>query len=793
MDAKNEKAARESGPFIGRPMPRFEDLRFVRGAGRYTDDVTLPGQVFAAFVRTPHAHANIRGIDITAAKAAPGVLAVLTGADYRAAGYGGATQVPVPTDVIDHTKPAFVDTPAKTVLDEPYYPLCHDRVRFVGEPVAMVIAQTMLQARDAAEMVDVDYEVLPAVVDVLDAIAPGAPVLWDKAPDNIAMDNSFGDKPAVEKLIADAHLVVEHEFRSQRVANVQMELRSSIGSYDAATDRYELLSGSQSAHRLKFYILSALKLKPEQLRVITPDVGGGFGPRTNMQPEQAVLLWAAKVVGKPVKWTADRSECFLTDYTGRDLVTRARLAFDRRGRIKAFAAELIGNVGGETVSYVSLNNGWRISPSVYVVPKAFFRVLAVMTNTVPTAPFRGAGRPEAMFVIERLMDMAARRLKLDPVEIRRRNMVPHETLPYRTATGLNYDSGAFAANLDHALALADWSGFPARKKEAKKRGRLAGIGVANYIEAPVGAPHERADITVMADGSVELKVGTQASGQGHETSFAQVIADQLGVHPADVRFVQGDTAKVVSGGGTHSDRSMRYAGRMIVEASADIVVQAKKVAAALLKANESDVTFDDALFSAKNSNRRLSLADIARLLDEDTALPDELRKPLKATALHTGRIPAHPTGVAVCELELDPDTGVVKITRYTSLDDVGQPINPLILHGQTHGGIAQGIGQALLEDLVYSPDDGQLLTGSFMDYGVPRAHMLPNFTVDMTEDPTHGNPLRVKGGGEGGLTPCLAAVINAVVDALAPYGIEHVEMPATPYRVWKTIAGARAG
>ena len=640
-----------------------------------------------------------------------------------------------------------------------------------------------------AELVAVDYEVLPAVVDVLDAIAPGAPTLWDKAPDNIAMESEFGDRAAVDALMADAHLVIEHEFRNQRVANMQMELRSSIGSYDAASGKYELLSGSQSAHRLRFYIMSALGMTSEQLRVVTPDVGGGFGPRTNLQPEQAILLWAAKVVGKPVKWTADRSECFLTDYTGRDLVTRAKLAFDRRGRIKAFSAELIGNVGGQTVSFVSLNNGWRISPGVYVVPKAWLRVVAVMTNTVPTAPYRGAGRPEAMFVIERLMDMAAKRLKLDRVEIRRRNMVPHDILPYHTATGLNYDSGAFAANLDHALALSDWNGFAARRKDVKKRGKLAGIGVANYIEAPVGAPHERADVTVMADGSVELKVGTQASGQGHETSFAQVVADQLGVHPADVRFVQGDTSKVVSGGGTHSDRSMRYAGRMIVEASADIVARAKKVAAALLNVHEDQVVFEDALFSAKNSNRRLTIADIARAIDEDP-LPDELRKPLTATAHHTGRIPAHPTGVAVCELELDPDTGVIAITRYTSLDDVGQPINPLILHGQTHGGIAQGIGQALIENLVYSSDDGQLLTGSLMDYGVPRAHMLPNFTVEMTEDPTHGNPLRVKGGGEGGLTPCLAAVINAVVDALAPYGIEHMEMPATPYRVWAKIKDA---
>jgi carbon-monoxide dehydrogenase large subunit len=489
-----------------------------------------------------------------------------------------------------------------------------------------------------------------------------------------------------------------------------------------------------------------------------------------------------------VKWTSDRSEAFLTDYQGRDLVTTARLALSRDGRMHAISFDHVGGVGGQTVTYVPLSNAYRVATTVYDVPLMHLRVRGVMTNTVPTAPFRGAGRPEATFVLERLIDMAAAKLGLDRVELRRRNLIKRKSLPYRTASGLLYDSGDFTGNMKRVLEAADWKGFSARRRAAKKRGRLAGIGISNYVETPVGIPHERVEVTVTPSGVVELAVGTQSTGQGHETTFAQVMADQLGVRPEDIKFIGGDTSAVASGGGTHSDRSMRLAGTLMVQASTDVVAQARTVAAKLLEVAESAINFADGLFVTPNSNRRLTIFDVAQALKENPALLPGQK--LHAKAVFTGRMPAYPTGAAVCEVEIDPDTGATEITRYTSIDDAGQAINPMILHGQVHGGIAQGVGQALLEEMSYSKS-GQVLTGSFMDYGMPRAHGLPSFDIALAEDPTEGNPLRVKGGGEAGITPALAVVMNAIVDALSIYGIEHIDMPATPYRIWAAIQAAK--
>jgi carbon-monoxide dehydrogenase large subunit len=549
-----------------------------------------------------------------------------------------------------------------------------------------------------------------------------------------------------------------------------------------------LTAGCQGAHRIKLALTGCLKLPPERVRVICPDTGGGFGSRSNPHPEQIVVAWAARRLRRPVKWTADRSEGFLTDYQGRDLVTKARLALDKDGRIRALAVELIGNVGAQTVSYVWLSNSYRVTPTVYDVTVASVEVRGAVTNTVPTAPFRGAGRPEATLVIERLLDIAAHRLGIDRVTIRRRNLIRRKQLPYRSATGLTYDSGDFAGNMARVLEAADWQGVAQRRRDAKRRGKLHGAAICNYVESPVGAPHERVEVQVAADGSVTLGVGTQSTGQGHETSFAQVMADQLGVTPEAIRFVGGDTARIASGGGTHSDRSMRLAGALMVEASGQVVGQAKRVAAALLDAPADAIEFADGLLSAPGRNRRLSLADVARAIADDANLPAELRVPLAATATFTGRIPAYPTGAAVCEVEIDPATGATEVVRYVSVDDAGQAINPLILHGQVHGGVAQGIGQALMETTAYS-DSGQVLSGSFMDYGIPRAVALPSFEVELAEDPTQGSALRVKGGGESGITPSPAAVINAVVDALSPYGVEHIETPATAERVWRAING----
>jgi carbon-monoxide dehydrogenase large subunit len=773
------------GPYIGRSLPRFEDLRLLRGTGRYTDDIALEGQVHAAFLRTPHAHARITRIEISAARAMPGVLAVLTGADYVADGLRGALQGPVPADAVDIRLKAFAGR-RHPILDEPQFPLAVDRVRYPGEAVAMVVAESPWQARDAIEAIVVEYEVLPAVTDPCAAI--GAANIWPAAPDNVALDEEFGDRDAVAVTFSSADLVVELSVRNQRIVNAQMEPRSAIASYDPASDSYTVISGGQGPHRPRQVLAESFSIPEAKLRFINPDTGGGFGPRNNLYPEQAAVAWAAHRVGRPVKWTSDRTEAFLTDYQGRDMVTNARLALNRDGRILAIAFDHIGAVGGQTVTYVPLSNAYRVATTVYDIPLLYMRCRAVMTNTVPIAPFRGAGRPEATLVIERLIDSAAARLGIDRVELRRRNLIKRRQLPYRTASGLTYDSGDFLGNMRRVLAAADWKGFPARRRAAKKRGRLAGIGIANYVETPVGIPHERVEITVRPD-KVELAVGTQSTGQGHETTFAQVMADLLGVRPEDVKFIGGDTALVASGSGTHSDRSMRLAGTLMHRASTDVIAQARAIAARLLEVAARDIAFTDGFFTTPNSNRRLSVFDIAQALNENPSLAPA--RQLHAKAVFTGRIPAYPTGAVVCEVEIDPDTGVVEITRYTSVDDAGQPINPMILHGQVHGGIAQGVGQALMEQVAYADGSGQVLNASFMDYALPRARALPSFDVALVEDPTKGNPLRVKGGGEAGITPALAVVMNAIVDALSPYGIDHIDMPATPYRIWSAIQAAK--
>jgi len=797
MSTSNGAAAKGDaarGRYVGRPMLRFEDLRLVRGAGNFTDDVSLPGQAYAVFVRAPHAHARIVAIDTATARARPGVLAVLTGDDYRADGHVGMSHMPNPADANDVSFPTFVATPERKILDERQLPLAVSRVRYVGEAVAAVVAENLAAARDAAEAVVVEYEVLPAVTDVLEAIAPGAPALWPNAPDNLALDHAFGDRAAVEAALVRAHVVVEQTVRSQRTAAAFMEPRGAIGTYDAALAQYGLIAGCQGAHRLRHALAGCLKVPQEKIRVICPDVGGAFGSRFNVYPEQVVVVWAARRLGRPVKWTGDRHEAFLTDYTARDVVTHARLALDREGRILALALELTANTGAHTVSYVPLSNGYRVAPTVYDVPIAWVRLRATMTNTVPTAPFRGAGRPEATAVMERLLDIAAKRLGIDRVELRRRNLIPHEKFPHHTATGLTYDSGDFAGNLARVLAMADWDGFAARRAEAKARGWLRGIAVVNYVETPVGMPHERVAVSV-STGGVDLRVGTQSSGQGHETSFRQVVADQLGVAPDAINYLGGDSAMLSSGGGTHSDRSMRLAGALMVETSRAIVAKAKRIAAAMLEVPAGDISFSDGLFVAPNSNRRLTLLDVARGIDDHPNLPEELRE-LRAEATFTGRIPAYPTGAAVCEAEVDPETGAIEICRYTSIDDGGQAINPLILHGQVHGGVAQGVGQAMLEACTYEPGSGQLLSASFLDYGMPRADHFPPMKVELTEDPTTDptgrNALRVKGGGEAGITPSSAVLINAVLDALSQTGIEHLDMPVTPQRVWAALRDARS-
>lgn len=783
---------------IGRPLPRSEDQRFVSGRGRYTDDIDLPGQAWAAFLRSPHAHARIGAIRTEAARAMPGVLAVLTGQDYRADGLRGVDHIPNPADAVRHQDKAFTRSETGGIYNRRQLPLPVDAVRHVGEAVVMVVAETPLQARDAAEAIDVAYEPLPAVVRGDDALAPQAPQLWDDLPGNLCFRVQIGDRAQAQAAFATAACVVRREFRNSRIVNAQMEPRSALGSHDPAQDTYTLTSGSQGVTRQQLGLADAFQVPPARVRVVCPDVGGGFGPRSSLNVEAVAVLWAARRIGRPVKWTSDRSEAFVSDYQGRDMLLRAAMAFDANGRILALDNDLIGNVGAHTVSYVPMSNSARVTTSVYDVPVVALRISAAMSNTVPTAPYRGAGRPETMHAIERLLDIAADELGIDRIEIRRRNLIARADLPRLSPMGLPYDAGDFPRNMERVLELADWQGFAARRREALERGKLRGIGLANYIESPVGAPRERIELSIDADGRVDIVSGTQSTGQGHETSFAQVVADHLGVPVGRVRLRTGDTDFVKVGGGSHSDRSMRLGGTLLVQASAALLERIRHAAAELLGVAPEQLRREGERFVAPGwrlqfwRRRSASLAEIARHVAAQGDPQDRDRRTLCAAAEFNGRMPAFPTGAAVCELEVDRETGTVEVVRYSAVDDVGTPINPLIVEGQIHGGLAQGLGQALCETYEMDSVTGQVLSGSFMDYGMPHAGLLPALTIELTNDPTTGNPLGVKGGGESGITPATAATFNALHDALADHlgrgaDARELPMPATPLALWQAI------
>jgi carbon-monoxide dehydrogenase large subunit len=721
---------------IGQPLPRLEDERLLTGRGRFTDDMQLERQAWCVFVRSPHARARIRAIR---KPQAPGVLAVLTGADYAADGLQPIDHIPNPLDAHDVTRKAFADP-----LEAPHWPLARGEARHVGEPVAAVIAETLHGARDAAERVEVDYEPLP---------------LREES----CLRAEFGDAAATRAAFARAAAVVRIAFRHQRVANCQMEPRSAVAEPGT------LYTGSQGASRLK-HALGRI-FADEDVRVVTEDVGGAFGPRTYLYPEQVVVFWAARRLARPVRWTSERSEAFVSDFQGRDSAVEAALAVDREGRILAYEAKVHGDLGAHTVTFVPLSNFRNILTTVYRVPAVHLELRGATSNTVPTSPYRGAGRPEAHHAIERLLDLAARSLSIDPAEIRRRNLVRNDQLPYRTPMGLLFDSGDFHGYMERALSLARYGAFSERKEEARRRGMLRGIGIANYVESPVGAARERVELKLEA-GGVELIAGTQSSGQGHETTFVQVLAERLGVPTTKIRLRTGDTSFLKAGGGSHSDRSMRLAGTLIVQTAARLIEAGREAAAAALEAPAGDLVYEAGEYRIAGTDRRVSLFELG---------------PLTAAEEVGQRIPAYPAGSAVCEVEVDPETGHAQLVRYVTVDDVGQPINPLIVDGQTHGGIAQGVGQALAEGMVFD-DTGQVLTGSFMDYGLARSTDLPLFVCELKEDPTAGNPLRIKGGGEGGIVPATAAVINAVCNAL---DTDDVPMPATPYALWRVLRRSR--
>jgi aerobic carbon-monoxide dehydrogenase large subunit len=777
------RAAREG---IGSPVRRREDARLVTGAGCYGDDVNLPGQAHACLVRSPHAHARIRGIDAVAALATPGVIAVLTGADAAADRLQPIPHRPVPTN--PHEVP-LRSRDGSPFFIAPHPPLPADRARFVGEAVAMVIAETAAAARDGAERVVVDWERLPAVTTAADAVASGAPALWDESPSNLCVDSEAGDAAATDAAFARATHVVRLATRINRVTGVPMEPRAALAAYEEASGRYTLYAGSGGVQRCRADLAGTLGVPEEAVRVVARDVGGNYGTRNSSYPEFALVAWAARRLRRPVKWTCDRTEALLTDYQSRDLVSDVALALGADGSFLALRGVNTSNVGAHSVSFIPLAKGVAVLPSVYRIPAAAMGARAVLTNTTPTTPYRSAGRPEVMFVIERLIDLAARRHGFDRVTLRRRNLVPAGAMPFRNPLGLLYDSGDYAAAQDRAVALADWAGFEARRAEARRRGRYRGIGLANYIELNTGAPRERAEITVRPEGAIDVALGTLSAGQGHETSFAQLVAEWLGVDLARVRLMTGDTDLVPIGGGSHSGRSMRLGAVVMAKAADEVVARGADLAAWLLEAAPADIAFAARRFTVRGTHRSVDLFEVAAAALRPDA-PAALRGRLAGVSDETMSVPSFPYGCAVCEVEVDAETGAVEIARYTTVDDVGRAVNPLILHGQTHGGIAAGVGQALWELCDYDAE-GQLRSATFMDYALPRADAFPALTTEISEMPSASNPLGLRGGGEGGTTPALAAVVNAIVDALAELGVEHVEMPATPERVWRAIQTAR--
>jgi aerobic carbon-monoxide dehydrogenase large subunit len=773
---------------IGKPLVRTEDERLTTGRGRFSDDFCLEGQVYAVMVRSPHPHARILEIDCAQAKAMPGVLGVFVGADALADGLGAIPHDPLPKTRYDMKLHA---AGGGAVFIGPHLLLPADKARHVGEAIAMVVAQTVAQALDAAEAVKVDYEVLPGVFHSEDAMRPGAPAVWDEVPDNVPVDTSFGDQAATERAFARADHVVAMSFHVDRVTGVPLEPRAALGHYEAASGRYTLHAGSGGAVRQKRELACVLGIHPERLRVLSYDVGGNFGTRNRAFVEFGLVLWASRKLGRPVKFTATRSEAFLSDYQGRDLVSKVELALDDAGRFLAMRATNISNVGARCVSLSPLSKGAGLIPGSYAIPVAALRAMAVFTNTMPTQAYRSSGRPEVTFAIERVIDVAAARLGFDRIELRRKNLIRREAMPYRNAVGMNYDSGHYEENMDWAMDIADWKGFDKRRSAAAKRGKLLGRGLANYVESSIGAPNEQARITVRPTGCVEVVIGTQPSGQGHETSFAQVVSDLLRVPAESVKIILGDTDVVKVGGGSHSGRSMRHAATVFSKALPELVAKGKKIAAVIVGSAPDQIEFKDGRFTARGTNLTFDFLELAKEAVRHD-LPGDLKDGIAVVTDNEMHDPVFPNGCAVCEIEVDPDTGAVHITRYASVDDVGRCINPLIVHGQTHGAITQGIGQALWELCYVEPDSGQPLVGSLMDYGLPRADGVPPFATEIAEVLSPTNPLGIKAGGEGGTTAAPAAVISAIVDALRDYDVSDIKMPATPYNVWRTIQAAKA-
>ncbi len=764
---------------IGQPVRRKEDARLLTGKGKFTDDFSLEGQSYAVMVRSPHAHAVIKTIDSEAARAMPGVLGIFTGRDLEAEGLKPIPHNPVPKTKYDMK---LKGPGGSEIFIGPHVLLPTDKARHVGEAVAMVIAETYNQAMDAAEIVEVDYETLPHVTESEKTFQPGQPAVWDEVENNTLVDTIFGNVSATDAAFAEAKHVVKKTFHVGRVTGVPLEPRAALAAYDTAEDSYILYAGSGGAVRQKAEMSNVVNIDPDKLRVVSLDVGGNFGTRNRVYVEFPLVLWASRKIGRPVKFTATRSESFLTDYQGRDLLTHVELALDEDGKFLAMRADNVSNAGARCVSLSPLGKGSALITGSYDIPAATLRARSVFTHTTPTQAYRSSGRPEVTFAIERLIELAARQCGFDPLELRRKNLVPPEKMPYTNAVGARYDSGTYLTNMDRLLELADWDGFEERRVEAEKRGVLLGRGFANYVESSIGSPRERAEISVKPDGNVEVVIGTQPSGQGHETSFAQVVADMLCKPIEQVTIIYGDTKVVTVGGGSHSGRSMRHAGTVMMMASQDLIAKGCERAADLFGEPADNVNFEDGHFYIPGTNHVITLDELAA---------QNPLKPLEAARTNEMHDPVFPNGAAACEVEIDPLTGAIELVRYTTVDDVGRCINPMIVHGQTHGGIAQGVGQAMFEDFYVEPDSGQPMTGSFMDYGMPRASTLPSFKTEIAEVISPTNPLGIKAGGEGGTTPALAVIVSATLDALKGFGVTDIQMPTSPLKIWNAIQAAK--
>ncbi len=769
---------------IGQPVPREEDPYLLRGRGRYVDDVRQIDVARAYFLRSPHAHARIAAIDVAKAEAAAGVLLVLTGEHPAMTALG--LQMPRMPRKRKDGSPGFIAA-------QPW--LARGFVRFVGEAVACVVAATLEQAKDAAELIEVEYETLPAIVSTEQAILPSARAVWEKCPDNIAFYQEWGNKAAVDAAIAKADHVVRHRMVINRITANTMEPRGCLAEFDTHDDRYVIRCTIQAPHRTRAAMAGMLKTPETRIRVIADNVGGGFGMKGAIFPEYIVVPVAAKLVGRPVKWICERSEGLLSDEHSRDNVVDAEFALDRDGRflglrVKTYAAIGAYHTSDRAAGPPLANIGCLAA--TYTTPTFHVEVSGVMTHTQLTGHYRGAGRPENAYMIETMIDLAARELGIDKVELRRRNTIPAAAMPYKTALVYTFDSGDFPKNLEQCLHMADYAGFAARRAEARRRGRLRGIGVSNTVEATASGLLEHAEMRFDPTGTLTLAMGTHDHGQGHATTFKQMVFDKLGIDSDLIKFRYGDTDSVLTGTGTFGSRSVACGGNAVVIAADKVVARGKKIAAHLLEAAEADLVLEKGKFQVAGTDKAIGLIDVAKASFLPGRLPRGMEAGMFETGTYDGGLPTFPNGCHVCEVEIDEETGAIEILRYSAVDEVGRAINPLLLEGQVHGGIAQAVGQCLMEDINYDPNSGQMMSGSFMDYGMPRADDLPSIAMETNEVPCKTNPLGVKGAGEAGTVGSLPAVMNAINDALAQAGVHYVQMPCTPAKVWRALNEAKA-